>query len=140
MPNPDFQSDEDRSQAVRLFSFLATGEEGLPEYQLLLPKLLCNMAWETPLLPVPPFTEKEKTICNELLQAVINHWKALRNTTPDGLRGAFLQREGKLCPRNNGWLLEVERRPQDVLFSKLPWGVSLIKLPWMTGFLHVSWT
>lgn len=137
---PGFRSDEDRSRAVRLFSFLATGDEELPEYQLLLPKLLCNMAWETPLIPVPPFTEKEKTICNELLQAVINHWKALRNTTPDGLRGAFLQREGKLHPRNDGWLLEVERRPQDVLLSKLPWGVSLIKLPWMTEFLHVSWT
>jgi hypothetical protein len=40
----------------------------------------------------------------------------------------------------NDWQLDVERKAQDILLSKLPWGLSHIHLPWMPGkYLAVQW-
>jgi hypothetical protein len=64
----------------------------------------------------------------------------LRSTSPDGLRQAFLQRDGRLEYRDDGWQLLVEGKAQDVLLSRLPWGFAIVKYPWMNGMLSVSWT
>jgi len=75
-----------------------------------------------------------------LLQAVIGHWDALRNTTPDGLRGTFLTRPGKLSQRPDGdYLLQVESQSFDILLERLPWGIGVVKLPWMERMLWVEW-
>jgi hypothetical protein len=64
----------------------------------------------------------------------------LRNTSPDGLRGTFLIRSGKLCLRDGGdWSLQVESNSFDILLDQLPWGISMIKLPWMEKMLWVEW-
>ncbi|MEC3881884.1 contractile injection system tape measure protein [Parapedobacter sp. 10938] len=74
-----------------------------------------------------------------LLEALITHWKVLRNTTIAGLRETFLQREGKLTPQASGWLLQVDTRGVDVLLTSLPWPIGMIKLPWMDNILRVEW-
>lgn len=126
-------------RAIRLLSYLAYGETGLPEYELLFFKLLTGLSIETALPAGSPLTEKEENACMELLQAVIGHWTALRNTSPGGLQEGFLQRQGKITRGSSGIQLTVERLAQDVLLGHLPWGYSMIRLPWMEEMLHVSW-
>jgi len=128
-------------RSLSLLYYLTTGQTKIPEYELVLPKILC----EFPLLmPVPSdfkITENEINEASALLEAVIKHWEVLRNTTPDGLRGTFLLRPGKLSQKEDGdWLLQVESRTFDVLLEHLPWGISMIKLPWMKNMLWVEWS
>lgn len=132
-------SDEAQLRAVRLLSYLTYGDVDVPEYRLLLHKLLAGLEPETVLQAVPALTPGELTACDELLEAVIQHWKALRSTSPDGLREGFLLREGKLTSSDKGYRLQVEKRTEDILLSHLPWGYSMVQLPWMNGLLNVSW-
>jgi hypothetical protein len=126
--------------AVNVLNYLTTRETEAPEYRLMLPKLLCGMSWKERLDAIEPLDEIVKAGCEELLEGVVRHWTALRNTSNDGLREAFLQRSGRIEFRNDGWQLIVEQKAQDVLINRLPWGISIIKYPWMTGMLSVVWT
>lgn len=127
-------------RALGLLYFLATGQSVAPEYELMLPKILCNIPLETPVESGMELTDPEKEEATALLEAVIRHWEALRNTSPDGLRGTFLIRPGKVSWREDGdWLLQVESKSYDILLDQLPWGISMIKLPWMQRMLWVEW-
>jgi hypothetical protein len=127
-------------RALCLLYFLATGKSVAPEYELLLPKILCNVPLDTPVESGVELTDAEKEEGMALLDAVIRHWGALRNTSPDGLRGTFFIRPGKISLRYDGdWLLQVETNSYDILMDSLPWSISMIKLPWMQRMLWVEW-
>lgn len=127
-------------RALCLLYFLATGQSVTPEYELVLPKILCGVPLLTPVETRLELTEPEKEEATTLLKSVIHHWEALRDTSPDGLRGSFLLRKGKVSLREDGtWLLQVEPNSMDILMEQLPWGISMIKLPWMKTWLHVEW-
>lgn len=127
-------------RALGLLHYLATGQIKAPEYELVLPKIICQVPLSTPIHSDIEITETEINEASALLDAVIEHWDVLRNTTPDGLRGTFLLRPGKLTRKEDGdWLLQVESRTFDVLLEHLPWGISMIKLPWMKNMLWVEW-
>lgn len=134
-----FRDDYAQTKSVQALHYLVTGVPEAPEYQLLLPKLLCGMPWEAPLEPIESLEDSEKMACEELLTDIIKHWGALGGTSPDGLREGFLQRSGKLEPTETGWRLEVERKAQDILMGRMPWGISIVKYPWMGIMLSVSW-
>lgn len=135
----EFVNDVARNRAVYLLHYLAAGNEDAPEYVLMLPKLLCGIPPEWPLEPALPLTDAEKAACNEMLIQVIAHWTALRDTSPAGLREAFLWRQGKLFLSDEGWRLEVQYKTEDILLNHLPWGFSMIKFSWMPRLLSVSW-
>lgn len=127
-------------RALCLLHFLATGQCTAPEYELLLPKLLCNAPFEHPVEADVDLTAAELDEASALLDAVIRHWNVLGNTSADGLRGTFLVRPGKLSPKGDGdWLLQVENQSFDILLDQLPWGIGMIKLPWMEKMLWVEW-
>ena len=127
-------------RALHLLHFLCTGQTPAPEYELVLPKLLCNIPLEDPVASDIVLTDKEKDESMSLLTSAIRWWEALRNTSPDALRGTFLCRPGKLSVRGDGdWLLQVERQSYDILLDHLPWGISAVKLPWMERILWVEW-
>jgi hypothetical protein len=127
-------------RALLLLHFMATGQGTPQEHELVLPKMLCNIPLDQPVKTRLRLSSDEKAEAEALLKAVIQHWDALRNTSPDGLRGNFLCRAGKLSRRNaNDWLLQVERMSHDVLLDRLPWGIGIIKLPWMDNMLWVEW-
>lgn len=132
----DFKS---QSKAVLLLHFLATGENNPPEYEMVLPKFLCEMPANMPIDHTLLITDEEKDEANRLLTVVLVHWGALRGTSPDGLREGFLSREGKLDHEATGWKLHVEQKTLDILLDRLPWNLSLIKLPWMKDILKVEW-
>ena len=70
---------------------------------------------------------------------MITHWSALKNTSIDGLREGFLKRDGLITKKENGWLLQVERKTMDVLLENIPWGYSTISLMWNDYLLTVEW-
>lgn len=128
-------------RAMSLLHFLATGRTVAPEYELVLPKILCHMPLGMPVESQMELTIAEQEEAAVLLEAVIRHWQVLRNTSPDGLRSAFLLRPGKVWLGDDGdWFLQIESRTLDILLDQLPWGLSMIQLPWMRTMLRVEWT
>jgi hypothetical protein len=128
------------NRALCLLHFLATGERRAPEYELLLPKLLCNLPLADPVEAPVALTVAEEEEAIALLEAVIRHWDAVGDTSVGGLRGTFLVRPGKLFQRGNGDdVLQVESRSFDILLDRLPWGIGMIQLPWMEKILWVEW-
>jgi hypothetical protein len=126
-------------RALHLLHYLASGNRTAPEYELVLPKLLCNVPLTHPVAPDIVLSEPECAECDALLAAVVGHWGALRSTGADGLRAAFLLRNGKLSRRDGDWLLQVEPETADILLNQLPWGISPVKLGWMDRLLWVEW-
>lgn len=135
----NFKDNAAKSKAVILLHFLATGEEHPREYEMVLPKFLCEMPVNMPLDHTIQITKEEKEEADNLLQAAISHWGALGSTSPDGLREGFLGREGKLEKEQTGWRLFVEQKTLDILLDRLPWSISILKLPWMSEMLNVEW-
>lgn len=128
-------------RALSLLHFLATGQQPAPEYELILPKVLCNIPLATPVATNLNLTDSETAEAVNLLEAVIRYWEVLRNTSPDGLRGTFLLRPGKVSLHEDGdWLLQVEPSSVDILLGQLPWGISMVRLPWMKMMLWVEWS
>ena len=126
-------------RALHVLYYLATGRQGAPEYELALPKVLCGWPLDAPVDASVELTSAEMDEAAGLLSAVIHHWDSLRDTSPDGLRGSFLVRPGKLSERNGEWLLQVETSGYDFLLDQLPWNLSMIQLPWMQRMLWVEW-
>ena len=135
----NFVDEAAQQKAVHLLHFLATGQTQAPEYDLLLPRFLCGLPFETPLERFVDISAEEQAEGEKLLTAAIKHWNKLGHTSPDGLREGFLQREGKLEKREAGWYLCVEQKTIDVLLNFLPWNLSMIKLPWLPELLRVEW-
>jgi len=137
--NNRFINDQAQERAVMLLYYLATGRVEAAEFDLVLQKILCGYALEKPLPTSIVLSKKEETCSVELLDSVLNHWEPLKGTSIQGLREAFLIRNGNLELRENGWILKVEQKTLDILLSRLPWGFSTIQQPWMQDILSVDW-
>ncbi len=139
LENGTFRSEAARHRAVHLLGHLVGQPLSSPETDLTLPKILVGLAPHESIRRRVRLTRAEKSEARNLLLAVLGHWTALKNTSPEALQSEFLRREGRLDHRDDAWHLTVEHRTADVLLSRLPWGISLVKLPWMPDFLHVTW-
>jgi hypothetical protein len=128
-----------RITAIHLLHYLATGKDNPMEYELLFEKYLCGWDFEKPVPRRVKLSKYMKAESEKLLTSAIGHWKALKKTSPNGLREGFLQREGKLVLDDFQHRLIVEGNAADVLLSSLPWGYGMIKLPWLEQILIVDW-
>ena len=135
----EWVSDESQRRGALLLHYVCTKQNSVPEFMLPLNKILCGMEFDEPLDFEFDLTEQEIEFTEALLEAVVNRWTALKSTSPDGLRGAFLIREGKLTFNGTRWTLKVESKPFDLLLDKLTWSINIIKLPWMESVLMVEW-
>jgi hypothetical protein len=135
-----FRDEAAQQTAIYLLHYLATRQTDAPEYELVLPKLLCGWPLNEPVRREPALPDAALTEAEHLLQTVIDYWEVLKSTSPDGLREGFLQRGGKLTQLFEGdWRLQVEQQAIDVLLSRLPWGFNVVKLPWMESMIMVEW-
>ncbi|MDO6423986.1 contractile injection system tape measure protein [Saccharophagus degradans] len=126
--------------AARLLAHLAQGEHFCHEYQLGTIKLLLGLPLDAALpLENIPLTTAEIEQCESLLASFINHWAAIKNTSIDGVRSAFLQREGYAKLTDQGWSIYIERNGYDALLDQLPFSLSVVKLPWMKHALQIEW-
>nr|WP_294908618.1 contractile injection system tape measure protein [uncultured Lacibacter sp.] len=129
----------DKDRACALLSFLA-GDEEQSEVYYPLYKLICGIQLHEFVDATVELTIGQKEECFHLLEQVIHHWPALKQTTVPSLQQTFLQRTGKLSQNDHKWLLQVEQRTEDVLMQYLPWSYSIIHYPWMKQALFVEWT
>lgn len=141
MINEQFTDANLLNRAVHLLQYLTNGQTEMPEYFLTLNKVLCGMPQELHSNRFVKLSETELRECDELLQAAIQHWDVLKNSSAAALQETFLQRPGKLLfsEDENAWILVIEKRGVDILLEKIPWGYSYIKHPWMQYALRVDW-
>lgn len=137
--NGQFINEMARQKAVVLLHYLATGETDLPEYEMVLPKLLCDMPVDMPIDRHLELSSEELEEGESMMQVVLQHWGALGAVSNASLREGFLQRDGKLIKKALSWHLQVERKTIDILLNRLPWGLGVIKLPWKKDILQVEW-
>ncbi|WP_423601871.1 contractile injection system tape measure protein [Sphingomonas sp. MS122] len=136
---PHMGGPEAASRAVHLLQYLVTGRLDTPEPELALNKLLAGIPLSAPVAPAIAVVETDLEICGGLLAAVIAHWPQMRDTSIDGLRIGWLQREGRIEPGEDFWRLTVQRRSYDVLLQTLPWSFTLIRHRWMPHLIDVTW-
>jgi hypothetical protein len=135
-----FTGSQARERAVCAIHFLATGRVEFPEHELLISKFLTGWPFHEPINRFLHFTDYEIEECKSLLADALSHWGVLKNTSADGLRKNFLQREGILKHSEFGWSLHIERQTHDLLLDQLPWSISIIKFKWMDEVLSVRWS
>jgi DNA-binding HxlR family transcriptional regulator len=127
-------------RTAALLHYLATGEDTPFEHELTLIKVLLGLTPDQPLLVAEGLLQPDdKAETEVLLQSLIDYWGALKTTSIDGLRSSFLQRSGLLRDRDNGWWVQVEPKPYDMLLNQLPWSISVVKLPWMQRPIYSEW-
>lgn len=136
----DWLDELSQQKAVLVLEFLATGKDETEEFDLMLNKILCGIDLQEIVSTEIQLEKEIKVECDMLLSEVITQWSVLKNTSIDGLREAFLKRNGKFSKVENGWLLQVEQESIDILLNQLPWGIGIVKLPWMNDMLFVEWT
>lgn len=138
-PSGQFSNQQSRVRAALITHYLATGNLQAAEPEMTIFKLLCGL----PLThPVPRETLIQSSVekeADKLLLSMIQHWKRLGKTSPEGLRSSFLNRPGILQKTTNGWLLNIEQRSIDILLDHLPWTLSRIKTRFMSELLTVDW-
>ena len=126
-------------KALQLLYYLATGQNVIPKnFELPTAKILLGLSLSESYLESKKLSKAQINNCDELLEAVINHWGALGNTSPDGLRQLFISRPAVARMIDNNWSIQIEKQAQDILLEKLPWGVGVVKLPWMKGTVNVK--
>lgn len=138
-PNGQFSNQPSRVRAALITHYLATGNLQAAEPEMTIFKLLCGLPLKH---PVPRETLIQSSVekeADKLLLSMIQHWKRLGKTSPEGLRSSFLNRPGVLQKTANGWLLNVEQRSIDILLDHLPWTLSRIKTRFMSELLTVDW-
>lgn len=138
--NKVWLTEETQERAIALTQYMVTGLELTPEFDLLLNKLLVGYPVEKTLPLEIVLSDFEKQEADDVLNSVIKHWTALKNTSIEALRSTFLKRDGKFSNNDSGWKLKVEQRTVDILMSRLPWGLSIVKTPWMKNIMKVEWT
>jgi hypothetical protein len=127
-------------EALTLLHWLATGRSDPMEFELGTAKLLLGLD-PTAALPIQPGPLDEAALeeGGALLDALIAHWPALGSTSREGLRVAFLQRDGLLYRQESGWLMRPQPKTYDLLLDRLSWSIRLILAPWHRQPLHVEW-
>lgn len=139
LENGQWKNEESSKKAVQLLAYLSTGAMQCPEYELLLFKHLCGVSWDTLIEAELELSSDEIKEADSLLQSVLEHWTALKNTSIDGLREGFIERDGKLWKEQNSWQLYIEQKGQDILLQQLPWGLGMLKFPWLKELLIINW-
>lgn len=139
LDGPAFRDAAAAERAVRLLQYLVDGEESVDEFKLVLNKILCGLATDTPIEREAGFSEREKAAAEGLLRGMIDNWKGIGHTSVAGLRETFLRREGRLRLKDGAWNLLVAPKPFDMLLDTLPWSIAVIRHRWMDRVIHVAW-
>ena len=137
--NEKIISDPNLSKAGALLHFLATGRDEVYEFELGFIKVLLGLNPDQPLaVSKGLLSNSQKEEAESLLLSVIEHWSSLKNTSKEGLRSSFIQRNGLLIPCEDGWKVHLESAAYDVLLNTIPWSYSIVKLPWMPKPIYVE--
>ena len=138
-----FKNEQLHNKAIAITQYLVNYQDQFEEFELVLNKVLCGYTVDMAIQKEIEISPSEKEEARKLLESAIEHWGALKSTSPEGLQYAFLSRKGKLSysEDDQAWTLQVENKPIDILLDKLPfgWTYSAVKLPWMDNLVKVDW-
>ncbi|MDR1370040.1 MAG: hypothetical protein LBJ72_07955 [Dysgonamonadaceae bacterium] len=137
--NEKFEDQESQIRAIYIIQYIVFGSTDFPEYELVLNKMLTGFKTGNPIPRNIDLTEKEINAIDSMLQAILQHWKKLKNTSVAGLREGFLQREGKLEEKEDYYELTVEEKAYDILLDSVPWSFRSVKYRWMEKGIQVKW-
>lgn len=126
-------------RAALLLQYVYQPDGLIEEENLVLNKLLCGLPLELALPTGFDANDTEKEITSQMLNAIITHWELIKNSSHEGFRESWLQREGKLTQKANSWELEVEQRSFDVLLDYVPFTISPVHFSWMKAPIKVLW-
>lgn len=140
LENGRFKNVDALEKAVVLLHFIATGNAELMDFDLVVPKIFCGMPLhhvcsEEALL----LTDLERAEALNMVDAAISQWEIIRGTSVDGFRETFLEREGKIMAKEQGYEFRMETKGIDVLLDRLPWNLSLVKFSWLEKLIYVAW-
>lgn len=127
------------NRAVHLLQYMATAEEQVPEYLLVLNKLLCGIPVFEAVERDVVLTAQEKEEADALVRAVIGNWDKMNKLSVPAFRDSFLKRSGRLIENETSWTLRVDQISYDMLLDTLPWTIGMIKLRYMEKVLYVEW-
>lgn len=139
LKDDQFVNELKREHATLLLEYLVWGKPPLEQVELSLNKVLCGISPEVNISSTITISTYTKDMTEGLLRSVIDHWSILQDTTIEGFRESFLQRNGHLGRSDKGWVLEVEHLSYDILLSKLPWSISVVNLSWLKHLIEVKW-
>lgn len=134
-----FKDETTQWKAVHLLAEISFGEERPEEEDFLLNKIICGLRPEDFVPPEFDLTETEKEECTHLLQVLISNWPVLKKTSLVGLQKTFIQREGILSKKHDGWEVQIERKAFDIVLERLTWPIAVIRLAWLNDTIHVKW-
>jgi len=129
----------DPEMAVHALHYLATKKEQQLESQMLFEKFLCGIPVKSSIQRHIQLSDTIKQQAEELLESVIENWGVLNNASPDLIRHEFLQRAGTLSFKEDNPKIVIERKTQDILVDKLPWGIGICRLPWLDHLVYTNW-
>ncbi len=129
----------EKTKAVGILHYAATGKTSVFEHELMFEKYLCGISMEQSIPKQIQLHEDEKYEVDQLLSAMLKHWNALRTTSIDLLRHEFLSRPGKFITDEISPRIVIEKKTIDILLDKLPWSVSMIRIPWKKEIIYVEW-
>jgi hypothetical protein len=128
---------EHQWHAVQALHFLARNRPARDEGELVLEKTLCGIDLAEG-GELPEFDDVVIAEMKALLRSVVTHWRALKETSPEGLQEAFLDRPGLLYlserPR-----IHIENRAYDILLNKVPWALDRLHFPWLRFPMEIHW-
>lgn len=135
----EFVSKAAQNRGVLLLQALLDDSFFYEESDLLLNKILCGVAPSEPIEVHFSPTDTEKEEIQNLLEAMVARWTALKSTSGVSMAKGFFAREGCLKRMGKGYQLIIPRISIDILLNRLPWTISIIKLPWMEETLYTEW-
>ena len=130
---------EQLPRAAQLLHYLACGETQAQDFDTPFYALLLGVYPRAISLPETPLSAQDCAEADALLQAVLSHWTALKQTRVESLQLSFLQRRGVLMEDAQGLTLHIHKEAFDVLLTHLPWSINMVKLSWMPKPLLVVW-
>jgi len=138
MTNNNFVSPAAQEEAAHLIQFMATGSTNSAD-NLALNKILVGLHPTAAIAEQAAVPEAQQQLGTSALQSLIAHWEIIKNTSVQGLRESFLQREGYLVEANEYWDLVVAQKSLDVLVDRIPFQIKTIRYPWMSKSVRVRW-
>jgi len=134
-----FVSREAQQKAAVMLFYLQGGDTQYKEWEMSFNKIICGIEVQEVLESGIIISEEEKQQCDELLEAVVHYWEALKGASIQAMQQTFLLREGKMIRKDDNWSIQIERTGADILLERIPWGFSTIKFPWLEKIIYTIW-